>query len=95
MQVAPEWRLRVLAYWDAVRMRHRDDAEALAGYDVVLCTYGCLVHDSPLKGEPRGIFKCARGLRVSRTGVACSVWPDWLSACLSMMFWPSMWRPAE
>lgn len=58
-QVAPDWRLRVLAYRDAVRMRHRDDAEALAGYDVVLCTYGCLVHDSPLKGEPRGIFKCA------------------------------------
>ena len=57
--MAPEWRLRVLAYRDAVRMRHRDNAEALAGYDVVLCTYGCLVHDSPLKGEPRGIFKCA------------------------------------
>ena len=58
--MALEWRLRVLAYRDAVRMRHRDDAEALAGNDVVLCTYNCLVHDSPLKGEPRAIFKCAR-----------------------------------
>lgn len=56
-QVAPDWRLRVLAYRDAVRARHRDDPEALAAYDVVLCTYGCLLWDSALKGTPRGLFR--------------------------------------
>ena len=55
--MAPAWRLRVLAYRDSVRARHRDNPEALAAYDVVLCTYGCLVQDSPLKGTPRGLFR--------------------------------------
>ena len=84
--------MRVLAYRDTVRMRHRDDAEALAGYDVVLCTYGCLVHDSPLKGAPRGedkgaprrtyrgIFRCAQGLGVWDQGralcLACRAYLD-------------------
>ncbi len=59
-QVAPEWRLRVLAYRDSARQRHREDPEALAAYDVVLCSYGVVVNDSPLKGAPRGPFRRAR-----------------------------------
>jgi len=62
-QVAPGWRLRVLAYRDAARARHRDDPEALAAYDVVLCTYGCLLWDSALKGTPRGLFRSRPWLR--------------------------------
>ncbi|KAK9827260.1 hypothetical protein WJX81_004258 [Elliptochloris bilobata] len=83
-KVAPEWRLHVLAYRDAVRARHRNEPETLAGYDVVLCTYGCLVWDSPLKGEPRGLFNVAwrrivldeaQQIRThdTQTAVACSL----------------------
>lgn len=63
--MAPEWRLRVLAYRDSARQRHREDPEALAAYDIVLCSYGVVVNDSPLKGAPRGPFRRAALLQQS------------------------------